>query len=67
MTRKDYVLIADAIKRTRDNHDVNCEQARASLYAIADAAEAIAYALRRDNSRFEKARFMAACGFPASA
>lgn len=60
MTRKDYVLIADAIKRSAEF------ASRDERNAIAGAAAFIANAMRQGNSRFEKARFMTACGFPAS-
>ena len=53
MTRKDYVLIAEAIKRA-GGPDANAYE----------VAHYIAFALRRDNPRFERARFMEACGFP---
>lgn len=55
MTRKDYVAIAAAIKplmdaRHTDRHVVEC------------VAQNIAMALQRDNARFDKDRFLAACG-----
>lgn len=57
MSRKDYQLIADAIRRAAGGYD-----SAAHPY---DIARSIAFALRRDNPRFELARFMAAAGFPA--
>lgn len=51
MTRKDYQLIAQAIA------DVWCENT-AQLYI----AESIADALAQDNPRFDRARFLDACG-----
>lgn len=60
MTCKDYVLIAKAIKRAHDEGEVSAECRRGTF----EAAHFIAFALRRNNPRFEKARFMAACGFP---
>lgn len=58
MTRKDYVTIAEAIKRASD------EATDPQRDAIYWAAHHIAHALRRDNPRFERARFMEAAGFP---
>lgn len=60
MTRKDYVLIAEAI---RDSVQHSGELERK---AIEGTAKYVSYALRRDNPRFDRGRFMAACGFPAS-
>lgn len=51
MTRKDFILIADAIRESGAD-DV-------SAYTI---ARSIGFALRRSNPRFELARFMSACG-----
>lgn len=51
MTRKDYVLIAQAIA------DVWCDS-----QAQADIADSIANALEADNPRFDRARFLDACG-----
>ena len=55
MTRKDYVAIAAAIKplmdyRHTDRHVVEC------------VAQNIAMALQRDNARFDRERFLKACG-----
>ena len=56
MTRKDYVLIAEAISGAVKAHgETGC---------VRLAAENLAHLLRRDNPRFERARFMEACGFP---
>ena len=58
MTRKDYNLIAEAIELARS------EATEPQRDAIYWAANRIANALRRNNPRFERARFMEACGFP---
>lgn len=50
MTRKDYPLIAAALKRLADSADKEA------------CATAIAYALGADNPRFEHKRFLADCG-----
>lgn len=57
MTRKDYVLIAAAIKSqlgfVPHERDLTIEA----------VAKAIAAALAQDNPRFDRERFMKACGF----
>lgn len=58
MTRKDYVLIADAIKAAKD-----ADAAVQNDAPVYWTARSIANALRRSNQGFDKARFMAACGF----
>lgn len=55
MTRKDYVLIAGAIAdRMRDADHTQ-------TLTIDAVASRIADALQRDNPRFDRGRFMAAC------
>lgn len=61
MTRKDFELIAEAIRDARDGAATMPHGDRS--YGAFAAADAIAHALRRTHPRFEKARFMAACGF----
>lgn len=58
MTRKDYNLIAAAILNGSGGYRTD-----ATPY---DVARSIAFALRRDNPRFQFARFMEACGFSAT-
>lgn len=64
MTRKDYVAIAQAIRAAR--HDVTSKEPAESQVDMLDgtslSAEHIADALARDNARFDRARFIAACG-----
>lgn len=57
MSRKDYQLIADAIRGA-----VKAHGPASSARLIADN---LCILLRRDNPRFDEARFMAAAGFPA--
>ena len=57
MTRKDYVLIADAI-RTRIIDNGPTFEERGIALAIVDELSA---RLRADNPRFDGARFMRAC------
>ncbi len=54
MTRKDYVLLAEAIKNCNVNDD---EQ-----FGVDACAECIADALAADNPRFDRARFLKAAG-----
>jgi hypothetical protein len=58
MTRKDYVLIATALNRARDHGSFNYEeksQHEFDCHYVADA-------LSQDNPRFDRARFLKACG-----
>lgn len=56
MTRKDYILIAAALKEARDTI--------ASEYHLGykQAAYCLADALARDNPRFDRERFLKAAG-----
>lgn len=59
MTRKDYVAIAAAIRREVEQwpeHGTHWNMAR----AIADS---VAAAMKADNPRFDRERFLSACGF----
>lgn len=53
MTRKDYVIIADVIKNLDECID---------SYALEALADNMADALQGDNPRFDRARFLSACG-----
>ena len=55
MTRKDYILIAEAIEAIRADFGDN----PVSLDVV---AEELASALQADNARFDNARFLTACG-----
>jgi hypothetical protein len=61
MTRKDYVLIAAALARPIDAFDTPLETHAASC-AWAQACDNVADALAKDNSRFDRERFLTACG-----
>jgi hypothetical protein len=52
MTRKDYVLIAKALKDARNEAPNG-----GSRFAVGNAAEKIALALQADNPRFDSQRF----------
>jgi hypothetical protein len=55
VTRKDYELIAKAIKDTRENY-------YAENPAIAHVIGVLASRLKEDNSRFDVYKFVEACG-----
>jgi hypothetical protein len=57
MTRKDYVAIAAAIKLARSTNTKPGHQ-----IAVSDVALLIAGVMADDNSRFDRARFLKACG-----
>lgn len=56
MTRKDYVLLADALKAAIQSVD-NPERVGAML-----AAYELSHRLGLDNARFDRRRFIEACG-----
>ncbi len=63
MTKKDYVLIAQAIKKhTKLNriHDFNFKQGY-SCSAMNIACE-LSYAFQQENPQFSKEKFLSACG-----
>ena len=53
MTRKDYVVIAEVIKNLDEVID---------SYALEVLADNMADALESENSRFDRSRFLSACG-----
>lgn len=61
MTRKDYQLIAGAFRRARDYNDSAAKSAGHQV-GTADAAIMLASALQEDNPRFDRERFLKACG-----
>lgn len=75
MTRKDYILIADAIGELladieRESAPMAvCDRTRACLagehLGVRHAASRLADQLRQDNPHFDRTRFMAACGLTA--
>jgi hypothetical protein len=58
MTRKDYVLIAAAL---RESHIYDEHEATA-LNQHAFTARCLSAALAKDNPRFDRERFLTACG-----
>ena len=61
MTRKDYVLLAEAIKAAVEATDYP-ERLGALL-----AANEISHRLQQDNPRFDRVRFIKACGLEVDA
>lgn len=59
MTRKDYILIAEALKEARA--EALALRAGAGV-GVTIAAVRLADALARDNPRFDRERFLKACG-----
>lgn len=60
MTRKDYQLIAKAIKRASENWEGFEEECPAVV--IAGISAILAVHLEQENPRFDRARFLEACG-----
>jgi len=57
MTRKDYILIADAIATAR-----KVEQGETVLVSVAHLANTLATELQIENPRFNREMFLKACG-----
>ncbi len=62
MTRKDYVEIAKVLKSVKDLEFSSTLPPTPAFVAEYIAKELIPM-LKRDNPAFDKARFLAACGF----
>ena len=58
MTRKDYVLIADTLANLMSDFNNGGEDS----ISLSLVAEELATALETDNPRFNRARFLDACG-----
>ena len=58
MTRKDYVMIADILRNNREDF-IEGEDGFTVIEIIANQ---MASALQADNPRFDRARFLTACG-----
>ena len=58
MTRKDYVLIADTFAKFQKIQDLD----QTINWTGADLARNLADVLQGDNPRFDRARFLVACG-----
>jgi len=63
MTRKDYVAIAAALKGARlEGHGLNSASTRYISEQWALCVGHVAGVMANDNPRFDRARFLAACG-----
>lgn len=62
MTRKDYVKLAEAFELIT-KHSATYDANRDYRAGVIMAARQVAYKLAQDNPRFDRARFMRACGF----
>ena len=60
MTRKDYVLIAEVIK-TQIEMSIKFEEEE-SLVSAKNIAYDLASKISQDNPRFDRGRFLVACG-----
>lgn len=61
MTKKDYIAIAQVIKQSnRETGDAKANQVRAHLLAC--VAQDLGDVMERNNPRFDRARFLSACG-----
>lgn len=65
MTRQDYIKIADVMIAAR--HELATANMEApdpdTQYALDTVIDLLADALREDNERFDRARFLKACGY----
>lgn len=64
MTRKDYILLAAALKGAREWND-RAANTVSFVHGLDAAIHAIANALATDNARFDRARFLTAAGVEA--
>lgn len=62
MTKKDYILIAKAIKKQRSHEMTLYEDGGSNIEVVDAVAQALAYELQLENPRFDKQRFLIACG-----
>ena len=61
MTRKDYKLVASAIKRMYDN-SIRTSDGMKRISGLQLSAWSIAQALQKDNDKFNPVTFIKACG-----
>lgn len=67
MTRKDYIIIADAISDV-GNHNATDDDYREGWHAANSAiAHKMASALAAENHRFDRNKFLIACGMSVPA
>jgi len=63
MTRKDYVLLAEALQVTA--YALNPPERTGALLAANEIAHRLADQLHQDNNRFDRQRFIEACQLDA--
>jgi hypothetical protein len=61
MTRKDYTALAATFNRIHEQ--IVLGRTDNAFDAFVESVNAVADAMQRENGRFDRARFMAACGF----
>jgi hypothetical protein len=62
MTKKDFILIAAALKAARVNNSLNNPNKALYNNGVDNTVLFMASALQTTNPRFDRARFLAACG-----
>lgn len=62
MTRKDYLLLAAALRSARVSNSLSNPNKALYNNGVDNAVTYIADALGKDNVRFERFRFLVACG-----
>lgn len=63
MTRKDYVAMAEAIRKMNGTHYTGNIEPWQYRAVKADMVDVIADTFKADNGRFDRDRFVRACGF----
>jgi hypothetical protein len=63
LSKKHYEAIARRIKAQLRRHEGDSFSAAAARIALNELACDLAFDFRADNSRFDEARFLKACGF----
>ena len=75
MTRKDYEMIASVLSKHIDYYESEAASANtaghglscaSSANALKDLATTFSYELQKTNPRFDKERFLSACGIPTT-
>jgi len=61
MTKQDYKLIAEAIKKHLDNYTEYYTDSEEN-YHLGEFIKTIANSLQKDNDRFDRTKFLSACG-----
>ena len=67
MTRKDYVLISKTINHHLANMGMSGKATSKEFEAVGAIAHKLARELERENPRFDRDKFLDACGVPSYA